>query len=598
MKKRSFGAQIVISFLLVTVMLFSIIFTIFLYANIQEVKKSVQNELTALTELYSSQLSYIIGNMSFISTYILSNTVFIDAAAQLNTGKLSAATEMTAYRTVQSALINYSLVSSIYRVTFFNENGYIVTSESYNLQYTAHDKIESETWENIEWLPLVQNNHGKAILLSAREQLFSENPKITLMLARAVRNSSGIIGYLTVDVPLENISDTLKYVSKYHASAIILNKEEQLLFSSKNLNNAEFNEDYSNISISDLEARNLHYSTTDLATGITVVIIAPKSVVWQNTSQSVLTFLIEGIIFLVAAVIVIIHISRGMVKPLTLFTNQLEQAKIEDAVLEQPPADNKYAEIDCLYDAYSNMQQRLHAYVEREIAWNTLQTEQKFELLQSQINPHFLYNTLNIIGVMGLEKNNKDVFQACKNLSSILRYAISDKNSYISTINQEMDNVRAYLALMQLRYGEACSYTIQEEETVLSQKIPRLVIQPIVENIFEHAYDRNHEIVHITITVGKKENCWFISVADDGCGMSNEKLETLKSEIETYLSENTETKIRDIHNSMGLKNTLLRLYLFFDGNFVYHLNNNMPGFEVYIQGCWENNNDDIQSTNS
>ena len=80
--------------------------------------------------------------------------------------------------------------------------------------------------------------------------------------------------------------------------------------------------------------------------------------------------------------------------------------------------------------------------------------------------------------------------------------------------------------------------------------------------------------------------------------MSNEKLETLKSEIETYLSENTETKIRDIHNSIGLKNTLLRLYLFFDGNFVYHLNNNMPGFEVYIQGCWENNNDNIQSINS
>ena len=598
MKKRSFGAQIVISFLLVTVVLFSIIFTIFLYANIQEVKKSIQNELTALTELYSSQLSYIIGNMSFISTYILSNTEFINAAAQLNTGKISATTEMNAYRTVQSALINYSLVSSIYRVTFFNENGYIVTSESYNLQYTAHDKIENETWENIEWLPLVQNNHGKAILLSAREQLFSENPKITLMLARAVRNSSGIIGYLTVDVPLEIISNTLKYVSKYHASAVVLNKDEQLLFSSENLNIAEFNEDYSNISISDLEDRNLHYSTFDPTTGITVVIIAPKSVVWQNTSQTVLTFLFEGIIFLIAAVIVIIHISRGMVKPLTLFTKQLEQVKIEDVTLEQPPANNKCAEIDCLYDAYSNMQQRLHAYVEREIAWNTLQTEQKFELLQSQINPHFLYNTLNIIGVMGLEKNNKDVFQACKNLSSILRYAISDKNSYTSTINQEMDNVRAYLALMQLRYGDACSYTITEEITVLSQKIPRLVIQPIVENIFEHAYDRNHEIVHITITVGKKENFWFISVADDGCGMSSKKLETLRSEIEIYLSENTETKIRDIHNSIGLKNTILRLYLFFDGNFDYQLNNKTPGFEVNIQGCWENNNDDIQSTNS
>ena len=106
--------------------------------------------------------------------------------------------------------------------------------------------------------------------------------------------------------------------------------------------------------------------------------------------------------------------------------------------------------------------------------------------LQAQINPHFLYNTLNVIGIMGTESHNPDIYDACRRLSSLMRYAIADKNGRNSIIGWEIENITDYLELMKLRFEHRVEYQVFCEEMLKNTEIPRLIFQPFVENVFEH----------------------------------------------------------------------------------------------------------------
>ena len=123
MKQRTFRTQLVISYLLITLILFFVISGIFLGTNLAQIRDDIRSKLKASAELVSAQFSYTVKNMSFISTHTLSDIEFSQAAARLNKGAPGGSQELESYQTLQSVLVNYSIVSSIYRVTFFNESG-------------------------------------------------------------------------------------------------------------------------------------------------------------------------------------------------------------------------------------------------------------------------------------------------------------------------------------------------------------------------------------------------------------------------------------------------------------------------------------------
>lgn len=182
----------------------------------------------------------------------------------------------------------------------------------------------------------------------------------------------------------------------------------------------------------------------------------------------------------------------------------------------------------------SAMQKRIHKLIRDEYQAKMQAIHAQNESLLVCINPHFLYNTLNTISAMaGLEGAETSV-EMIAALSDMFRYT-SDLNTKFVPLERELQNIRDYLKIQSLRWQNSFSYQIEADNDVQGLEVPKLILQPIVENCFKHGFGKNFgkKDKRLRITVSKEENDLVIQVEDNGQGMTAEKLAEVRQKLST-----------------------------------------------------------------
>lgn len=217
------------------------------------------------------------------------------------------------------------------------------------------------------------------------------------------------------------------------------------------------------------------------------------------------------------------------------FREQMQKASEGNFELEEKLGGND--EISQLYDYLSVMIwriQRLLAQVYQEkIHAERLKTSQKdaeFKMLTSQINPHFLYNTLETIRMKARINKQYEIEELVKMHGKILRSSIQ-AGSKDMTIREEVELAEYYLKIQQYRFGERIQYQIYVEEGTERQKILPLLIQPLVENCIIHGLEGREDVGHIDICVKRSGQNVVITVTDDGAGICGEKIAEIRREL-------------------------------------------------------------------
>ena len=195
------------------------------------------------------------------------------------------------------------------------------------------------------------------------------------------------------------------------------------------------------------------------------------------------------------------------------------------------------------------------------------QQEMEFKMLASQINPHFLYNTLETIRMKAFTAGDKEAATAIKLLGKSMRYVLENTGTIFTTLEEEINHVDGYMQIQHLRFGERIRYEKRlEEGIVLSEYcILPLLLQPVVENAIVHGLEETEEGGKIVLSVTRKmienEQRLVIQVEDNGCGMTQSELDQLLEDIET----------RDIgrSKSIGLYNINQRMKLYYGEE--YHI---------------------------
>ncbi len=144
-----------------------------------------------------------------------------------------------------------------------------------------------------------------------------------------------------------------------------------------------------------------------------------------------------------------------------------------------------------------------------------LKTKAELKSLQSQINPHFLYNSLNSIASLA-PINAEKTQKMAHSLSDLFKYSINRKGQKISTIKDEIEMVQAYLDIEKIRFAERLQFTIKVDETLLNHKIPLFLIQPLVENAIKHGVSKNKDKGEVVLKIEKETNAIIIAVSDNG----------------------------------------------------------------------------------
>jgi len=181
-----------------------------------------------------------------------------------------------------------------------------------------------------------------------------------------------------------------------------------------------------------------------------------------------------------------------------------------------------------------------------------MQRKAELEVLQAQIKPHFLYNTFDAISSLALSGRNGEVYKVMKALGSYYRASLN-KGSEVITIGEEIEIVRNYLTIQQVRYGDVftANYDIHERTTKI--KILKLVLQPLVENALYHGIKPKGESGNIHIAAKYYNNFVILTIEDDGVGMEEEQVQRI-----------IHGSCNDKKISFGLWGTIERLRIFYN----------------------------------
>jgi two-component system sensor histidine kinase YesM len=209
---------------------------------------------------------------------------------------------------------------------------------------------------------------------------------------------------------------------------------------------------------------------------------------------------------------------------------------------------------------------------------NIKQKEAELASLEAQINPHFLYNTLQSIKWLSDMYKAPDIGDMAISLAKIFRFSI--KGAAIVSLYEEMQHVKDYINIQKYRYGDRFTLEYNIPDELLSCQIPKLIIQPLVENSIYHGIETKEEPGVITIWAESGDNCLHIGVEDDGAAVSPEKIEEIRLSLKRQADLNAGAGGA---KSLGLKNIHDRLQMLYGSDYGIQVNRrNERGFIVVV----------------
>lgn len=582
MKQNSFMRRLLVSFLIIAVIPLTLITAIYFWNTIQSVNQSAQQRLESAADQVNSQLDSLLTNMSYISVSLVSNENFMDAVEQLQNTD-NAVMQREYYAQIYSEICSYAWFSSMHNVTFFNDNGFVITSYNYNADFNHTYRLSKEDREGITWYYQVQNNYGEAVVVPVQETQIPVTNIKCLSLVRAIRDPGKNIGYLCVDIAEEDLSSLLEMEETIDADLLIVHKNGTLIYKSDNFP-AQTEDGKIDLEALDGMGDTYFVERRSSKMNTLVYMTLSRKTAYKESYNSLLMLGLQTFCLLCLTCLVVLAFIKDLSRPLVALRREMEEttlSNLQDQGNEK--LFNRFEEIEYLYRQFHEMRERLDVMVQREMENQTMYLEERMNYLQAQINPHFMCNTLNVIGIMGSEHGVQEVQDACLQLSSLLQYSIADKADNHATLEEEMQNIRDYLNLMQLRYEHKLSYTVEYEQSMASISMPRLVMEPFVENIFAHAYGPNHKTVHVRVGGHISGDRWYITIEDDGQGMPREQLLQLQEHIRTICAQILTGKREKRKYGIGVENTIMRLYLYYGDAFRYELESGEnAGFRITL----------------
>lgn len=299
----------------------------------------------------------------------------------------------------------------------------------------------------------------------------------------------------------------------------------------------------------------LFYSEIELECGtMQLVKLTPASVLQAGTTQLIrLTWLISVLVLLAASAVLLV-LSAQFTAPISRLARHMEH--IAQGDMSDPITTTRTDEIGRLILQFQSMMDNINILIRQRYQLELSNKSSQLLALQAQLNPHFISNTIQSIGACALQAGNREIYVQLADFGSMMQYCMDFKTTIVPLM-QEIRFVEQYLYFQKLRFPNHFVYSIQAEPELLSLPVPKMLLQPIVENAFVHGrlQDRTNGFLLLSV---RKENSFFtITIEDNGVGASEEALQKLRAELAESGA--------DVHNSdhLGICTSYSRVRLYY-----------------------------------
>lgn len=539
-------------------------YSVIVYTIRSNEKNKQKINIDHVIERVNYNLNSVINECMLLSNYIIDDKVLNEIISTKYNSPLEYY-EKYSVLLDESTLKDYYNPQHIYKINIYVENNTIVNS--------ANILKLDENIKNKEWYKqFLENDKNMTITVEYDEEsknFANSNLRRVISIVRKLDNyKDGIKKIVKIDINYNNLLGSILN-EQMNEKLYIVNKNKILLsnkeryYPEENFKNLNFI-DNNNI----LREENLKINEAKAEWKIIFVEDDINNIVFLNKSKSL--FINLMIFNLILPTIVITLISNSLTNRIKLINTYLYKVKNEEFNLIKEVEGTD--EIGSLIITYNLMVLKIKQLIEvvfKEDAEKKLlqlaKKQAELKALQSQVNPHFMFNTLETIRMRSIIKKENETAEIIEKLSLILRKTINWGDDNI-TIEEEMAFVKNYIEIQKYRFGEKLSYSFYIQEECKSFKIPKLSILTFVENSCVHGVQNSVNNTSINVSIFKDNEYLYIEIYDTGEGMPNNILNEIKQRI-----EKADFEIFNESKSIGMLNAYIRMKMYFNNKIAFEI---------------------------
>lgn len=545
---------VVIFFMLIFIGMFLFIFTKKIEAdNVTYSRQLLQNANKRL-ENYFDEIASIANEANY--NYYLQNYLIAEKDNAEGYSNLTNAKSMQDYE-MSSKVFNSSLNSrtDVTSLMIFGKKSLLLHKSIYEFWSVVQD-YDSYPW----YQKAIESPNTSVITGPMRHEFLKDNTEQTISLSRRISSyiDGSFLGVILIDLNLNKIAEIFEsFYANGEGTLCILNDQGQIVYPMnydkitpqllEKLNNSEKDNFIARIDQEEFQVVTATFEKADWK-----VLSLTSTGQLKESMYDTLGIVIAAIVLVMVILgVALSRILTGVVNPILRLKGHIDLA--DEGHLSERAKVLNHNETGALSKSFNKMLDRIENLMGEVV--NEQEEKRKYELqaLQAQINPHFLYNTLDSIIWMA-EAKNPDVVPMTEALAKLFRISLNKGNEFIR-IEDEMEHVRNYLVIQSMRYTDKFTYHIEINDEVRYCKTIKLIVQPIVENSIYHGIKKKRGKGRIDILACRKDEKLCIRVRDDGNGMNEETCQAILTKDSKF--ENSSG------SGIGVKNVNERIQLYF-----------------------------------
>ena len=522
-----------------------------LYLSFQnsETKRQMDNYNRSVVEQAGEKLDILLDQIHVTNRQLIAGT--ISSENLKNPARLSAQERVNAYNRFSRSLLDIEM-SLMYDAGIFLMGDTINVQSGNNTFYL--DRAVADVKKEKHGVPVIANHFSN-------RQAIRVIPFIT-----EIKNYTNIlVDTIIIELYYSNLEEILKDVYLGDESEFfIINKDNVLIYYSgiaadkwkdrigdiilQNTNQPE----------SFFRTYNQYSYTTDKEQWKLIAYTNNQSI---SGDRSALTryFIGSIVISVILAFVFSLVISRAVTRPINELIHKMRHFDDNSIADTEIKASNQ--DIQELSANFDQMRVRIAELMKSVAAKEKENSSIQLKMLQAQINPHFLYNTLEVMRSIALEHNVDSIEEISRHLAKMFRYSISKSNSYVK-FSDELEHVKSYITIQKYRFGDRLQAVYSIDRDILDKQIVKFILQPIVENAILHGLDKTDGQGIITIIAMKHDEDIEIRVIDNGIGIQQEKLEQLREDLKNH---------NESSSGIGIANVEARLKLYYGLNYGFNI---------------------------
>lgn len=426
----------------------------------------------------------------------------------------------------------------IKKIFLVSENGNIISNEKVNLE-------TNKDMKNISWYKKLINSNNMAFASKADfSKISSDSSKNIISISKEIKDKNNKrLGFVVINLSYKFLEDFLSTINfgKY-GYVFILSSEEELLFKSKNMEDFG-KKDYEKLLKKRMKPEKMDFVSSNVFIPNTqwkLVGISFSNAISNLKKQLIESSLILALIVFVLTLLVSIFVSKKISKPIIYLIGEIKKTDKKLYKIKSLPQAS--SEIQILTKEYNNLIDRIFVLTEDIEKKEEQKRTYQVKALQSQINPHFLYNTLDTILWLVEFGENEKAIKVTKNLGMLLRNSLNIDEDFVK-LDKEIEHAKNYLDIQKIRYDNKFTYEFIKKIETSSLYVPKLILQPIIENAIYHGIREKKSKSYIKIIVEKNPEYLIIKIIDNGLG-PKEKKENIPTKLGGIGMENVNYRIK------------------------------------------------------